>query len=153
DNDGLLDIAVTSQDHTASMALFRNTGTGVFKDFTASAGVESQLGGLYCVQTDYNNDSYVDIFIVRGAWMHFPIRPSLLRNNGNGTFTDVTEEAGLADPVNSNSASWADYDNDGWLDVFICCERQPSQLYHNLGNGTFRNVTRESGVGGQVPFG
>ena len=75
-------------------------------------------------------------------WLPIPIRPTLLRNNGNGTFTDVTEEAGLLDPVNSISASWADYDNDGWLDLFICCERQTSRLYHNLGNGTFEEVAR-----------
>ena len=75
-----------------------------------------------------------------------PIRPSLLRNNGDGTFTDVTREAGLLDPVNSNSASWADYDNDGWLDLFVCCERQPNRLYHNRGDGTFEEVAARAGL-------
>ena len=97
-----------------------------------AAGLNEQLGGLYCVQTDYNNDSFMDIFIVRGAWLNYPVRPTLLRNNGNGTFSDVTREAGLLDPVNSISASWADYDNDGWLDLFICCESTANRLYHNL---------------------
>jgi hypothetical protein len=91
----------------------------------------------------------MDIFIPRGAWYPYPIRPSLLRNNGNGTFTDVTREAGLLDPVNSNSAAWADFDNDGYLDVFICCEQQPNRLYRNRGDGTFEEVAARAGVQGQ----
>ena len=75
-----------------------------------------------------------------------PIRPSLLRNNGDGTFTDVTQEAGLLDPVNSNAAAWADYDNDGWLDLFVCCERQPNRLYHNRKDGTFEEVAAKAGL-------
>ena len=150
DNDGLLDIATTTVDASGCMAFYRNTGRGVFEECAESAGLADQLGGLYCVQTDYNNDGYKDIFVVRGAWLSYPQRPSLLRNNANGTFTDVTLEAGLMDPVNSISASWADYDNDGWLDLFICCERQPSRLYRNLGNGTFSEVAREAGVDGGV---
>jgi hypothetical protein len=146
DNDGLLDIAATTVDATAPMAFYRNNGKGAFEDRTEAAGLSDQLGGLYCVQTDYNNDSCMDIFIVRGAWIPYPVRFTLLRNNGNGTFSDVTEEAGLLDPVNSNSASWADYDNDGWLDLFICCERQPNRLYHNLTNGRFEEVARDAGV-------
>jgi hypothetical protein len=148
DNDGLLDIVVTSMDPTQPMAFFRNKGDGTFEDRTEAAGLLGQLGGLYCVQTDYNNDGYLDIFIPRGAWLRSPIRPSLLRNNGNGTFTDVTREAGLLDAVNSISATWADYDNDGFLDLFICCERQPNRLYRNRGNGTFEEVAVQAGVAG-----
>jgi hypothetical protein len=148
DNDGLLDIAITTVDATGHMAFYHNTGRGVFEECAASAGLVDQLGGLYCVQTDYNNDGFKDIFIVRGAWYAYPQRPSLLRNNANGTFTDVTGEAGLLEAVNSISASWADYDNDGWLDLFICCERQPSRLYHNRRDGTFEEVSREARVDG-----
>jgi len=148
DNDGLLDIATTSSDPMGVMVFYHNNGKGAFEDRTEAAGLSKQLGGLYCVQTDYNNDGFMDIFIPRGAWFPYPMRPSLLRNNGNGTFADVTRSAGLLDPVNSNSATWADYDNDGWLDVFICCERQPSRLYHNLGNGKFEEVARAAGVDG-----
>ena len=83
----------------------------------------------------------MDLFISRGAWLNSPIRQSLLRNNGNGTFSDVTEEAGLLDPVNSTYSCWADYDNDGWLDVYIICEQQTNRLYHNRGNGTFEEVS------------
>jgi hypothetical protein len=86
---------------------------------------------------------------MRGAWLQYPMRPSLLRNNGDGTFTDVTAEAGLMDPVNSIAATWADYDNDGHLDLFICCEIGPNRLYHNRGNGTFEEVAFPAGVYGK----
>jgi hypothetical protein len=148
DNDGLLDLVFTSWDPTAPMAFFRNKGDGTFEDRTEAAGLSKQLGGLNCVQADYNNDGFLDIFICRGAWLQAPMRPSLLRNNGNGTFTDVTAEAGLLAPVNSNSAVWADFDNDGFLDLFICCEGQPNRLYRNLGNGTFEDVAERAGVAG-----
>jgi hypothetical protein len=146
DNDGLLDIALTSFDPTLSMAYYRNKGDGTFEDRTKEAGVTDQLGGLVCYQTDYNNDGRLDVFIPRGAWLHTAIRPSLLRNEGGGRFTDVTKEAGMLEPVNSNAACWADYDNDGWLDVFIGCERQPNLLYHNRGNGTFEEVSARAGL-------
>jgi hypothetical protein len=74
------------------------------------------------------------------------MRPSLLKNDGKGGFTDATEEAGLLDPVNSISASWADFDNDGWLDLFVCCEQQPNRLFRNLGDGTFENIAFKAGV-------
>ena len=146
DNDGWLDLVVSSYDPLERLAVYWNKGNGVFEERGESAGVANQLGGLYCVQTDYNNDGFMDVFIPRGAWLPLPIRPTLLRNNGDRTFTDVTQEAGLLDPVNSISAGWADYDNDGWLDVFICCERQPNRLYHNLGNGKFEEVSARAGL-------
>jgi hypothetical protein len=146
DNDGLLDIVVTSIDPNANMGLYRNTGEGKFAECTQAAGLTGQVGGLNCGQTDYNNDGLMDIFIARGAWLEFPVRPTLLRNNGDGTFTDVTDDARLREPVNSNSAAWADYDNDGALDLFIACERQTNRLYHNEGNGTFVEVARRAGV-------
>ena len=146
DNDGLLDIAVTSFDATLPMGYYRNKGDGTFEDRSQQAGVTDQLGGLFCVQTDYNNDGRMDVFIPRGAWLSYAIRPSLLRNNRDGTFTDVTKEAGLLDPVNSIAAAWADYDNDGWLDLFVGCERQPNRLYHNRGDGTFEEVSSRAGL-------
>ena len=126
DNDGLLDLVFTSWDPTQSMVFYRNRGDGTFEDRTAAAGLTTQLGGFNCVQTDYNNDGYLDLFVIRGGWFMSPIRPSLLRNNGDGTFTDVTAQAGIDAPVNSIAAAWADYDNDGFLDLFVCCERQPN---------------------------
>ena len=68
-----------------------------------------------------------------------------MKNLGGGVFTDVTQEAGLSEAVNSNSAAWADYDNDGWLDVFVCCERQANRLYHNKKDGTFEEVAEKVG--------
>jgi tetratricopeptide (TPR) repeat protein len=149
DNDGLLDLVVTSSDPAQAMAFFRNKGDGTFEERTEAAGLSKQYGGLNCVQTDYNNDGFLDIFIPRGAWFKYPMRPTLLRNNGNGTFTDVTREAGLMDPVNSNCATWADFDNDGFLDVYICNETGPNRLYRNRGDGTFEEVAAKAGVRGK----
>lgn len=150
DNDGWLDIAVTSFDPTQVMGFYLNDGKGKFLDRTQEAGVTNQLGGLNCVQTDFNNDGYADIFIVRGAWLpgSLAMRPTLLRNNGNNTFTDITVEAGMETPVNSISSCWADYDNDGWLDCFVCCEQQANRLYRNLGNGKFQELAFSAGLVG-----
>jgi ASPIC and UnbV/FG-GAP-like repeat len=153
DNDGLLDVVVTAIDPTEHMALYRNSGNGTFEDRSEAAGLTDQLGGLVCYQTDYNNDGLMDIFVARGAWIPWPIRPSLLRNAGGGVFKDVTQQAGLLAAVNSNAACWGDYDNDGWLDLFIGCERQPNRLYHNRRDGTFEEVAARAGVdGGDRPW-
>lgn len=154
DNDGLLDIVVTSWAPNEPMAYYHNKGDGTFEDRTKVADLGQQRGGLYCVQTDYNNDGHMDVLIVRGSWKppHLAQRPSLLRNNGNGTFTDVTHEAGVHAPVNSISATWADYDNDGHLDLFICCQQQPCLLYRNNGNGTFDEVTAAAGLPSNFGF-
>jgi Tfp pilus assembly protein PilE len=148
DNDGLLDIAVSSFDATQPMSFYRNKGDATFEDRSESAGVTRQLGGLVCYQTDYNNDGRMDIYIARGAWIPIPIRPTLLRNDGASGFTDVTQESGLLDPVNSNAAAWADYDNDGWLDLFVGCEKQTNRLFHNKRDGTFEEVATSAGVQG-----
>jgi hypothetical protein len=148
DNDGRLDLAVTTYNPVEHMAFYRNAGNGTFEERTESAGLTQQLGGKNLVQTDYNNDGHMDIFISRGAWMEDPIRQSLLRNNGDGTFTDVTKQAGLLDPVNSTNSSWADYDNDGWLDVYILNETSNNRLYHNRRDGTFEDVSAKAGIGG-----
>lgn len=150
DNDGLFDIIVTDWAPDAPMAYFRNKGDGTFENRTKAAGLEKQCSGLTCFQTDYNNDGHLDIFIPRGAWLpsNLAMRPSLLRNNGNGTFTDVTQEVGLATPFTSNTASWADYDNDGHLDLFMCSQRRPCALYRNKGDGTFEDVADKVGLSG-----
>lgn len=159
DNDGLLDLAITTFDPTGQMSLLRNTGRGTFEDRTAAAGLTGQLGGLNCVQTDYNNDGRMDIFVVRGAWLPRGMRPTLLRNESDGTFTDVTEEAGLLEPANSIAAQWGDYDNDGWLDLFVANGhvddrsrmkapepyRMRPLLYRNEGAGTFRELAGSAG--------
>ncbi len=145
DNDGWLDIVETSSDPTMPMAFYRNQGDGTFRNRAKEAGLEQQQGGLQCVQGDYNNDGWLDILICRGGWA-MPQRLSLLRNNKDGTFTDVTRQAGLLEPINSQVAAWADYDNDGWLDLFVGGESVPSRLYHNRGDGTFEEVAAKAGV-------
>lgn len=146
DNDGLFDILFTSWDASVPVVLYRNMGDGTFKDITEKAGLSGQLGGLGCVQGDFDNDGNMDIFLPRGAWVPFSIRPSLMRNNGNGTFTDVTEKAGLSEALNSDTAQWADFDNDGFLDLLIACEQQPIRLYRNNRNGTFTDVAANAGL-------
>ena len=81
---------------SSTYAIYGRKGMGAYD--AAKAGLSRQPGGLYCVQGDYNNDGWLDIFVCRGAWKAEPVRPSLLRNNGDGTFTDVTEQAGLDQP-------------------------------------------------------
>ena len=147
DNDGFNDVIISSVDACESLKLFHNNGDGTFTDQTDKAGLSNQIGGINCIQTDFNNDGWLDIFVMRGGW-EFAMRNSLLRNNGNGTFTDVTAESGLLSGEHrTHSAAWADFDNDGWLDVFVAHEETPSQLFRNRGNGTFEDVTRKAGVG------
>ncbi len=93
DGDGLLDVVFSSVDYCSPLRLYRNRGDGTFEDRTEAAGLLSQLGGLNAIQTDYNNDGRLDIFVMRGGW-EVPMRNSLLRNNGDGTFTDVTQGRG-----------------------------------------------------------
>jgi hypothetical protein len=150
DNDGLLDIVVSTWDAGQGMAFFRNKGDGTFEDRSEASGIIGQVAGFNLVQTDYNNDGFLDIFVMRGGWLRHPMRPSLLRNNGNGTFTDVTKEVGLEHPLNSLCAVWADYDNDGFLDLYVCNERDgPNRLYRNRGDGTFEEVAAQAGVQGK----
>jgi hypothetical protein len=95
----------------------------------------NQLGGLNLVAADYNNDGCMDLLVLRGGW-ESPMRKSLLRNNCDGTFTDVTHESGLGETVTaSQTAAWADVDNDGYLDLYIGNENTPSQLFRNKGDG------------------
>ena len=163
DNDGLLDIMTSTWDPCGSMAYYHNDGNGSFSDYTSRAGLSGQLGGLNMVQADYDNDGWMDALVMRGGWMreNGRIRMSLLRNNADGTFSDVTVEAGLSRPsYPSQSAAWADYDNDGDVDLFSCNESEPvrgydlvtfdvkfpSQLFRNNGDGTFTDVAKEAGV-------
>ena len=146
ENNGLLDIVTSDFGQCAPMHFFHNNGDGTFTDRTKQAGLSEQLGGLNLVQADYNNDGCTDILVLRGAW-EFPERKSLLRNNCNGTFTDVTASAGLAEPASSTqTAVWADIDNDGFLDLFVANEDRPSQLFHNRGDGTFEDISHKAGI-------
>lgn len=160
DNDGLADIMTSTWHPCQPIAYYRNEGNGRFADYTARAGLSGQLGGLNIVQTDYNNDGLADALVMRGGWMRArgQTRMSLLRNDGDNTFTDVTHAVGLALPAYpSQSAAWADYDNDGDLDLYSCSETMteagveagapvfPSRLFRNH-DGAFTDITQQAGV-------
>jgi len=146
ENDGLLDIVTSDYGQCAPMHFFHNNGDGTFSDRTQQAGLADQLGGLNLIQADYNNDGCLDILVLRGAW-EFPQRKSLLRNDCDGTFTDVTTAAGLAVPATqTQTAVWADIDNDGYLDLFVGNENSPAQLFRNKGDGTFEDISHKAGI-------
>ncbi len=146
EQNGLFDVVTSDFGQCAPMHYFHNNGDGTFADHTAQAGLSDQLGGLNLIQTDYNNDGCLDILVLRGAW-EFPQRKSLLRNNCDGTFTDVTAASGLADPAtDTQTAVWADIDNDGYLDLFVGNESKPSQLFRNRGDGTFEDISHAAGI-------
>jgi len=154
DNDGYLDIFTTTFDIRDRIHFFHNQRDGTFRDRTDDAGLTGLYGGINTVQADYNNDGFVDLYVLRGAWMLAEGRHpnSLLRNNGDGTFTDVTFEAGLGEThYPTQTAAWADYDNDGDVDLYVGNEhsdeiRAPCQLFRNNGDGTFTDVAEAAGV-------
>jgi FG-GAP-like repeat/ASPIC and UnbV len=140
DGDGRFDVAMSSVDPCEPLHVYFQTAAGSFEERTDS-GIAEQLGGINLGQTDFDNDGQLDLFVMRGGW-EFPMRNSLLRNEGGGRFTDVTEKAGLVDvPHQTHSAAWADFDRDGWLDVFVGHERTRSKLFRNNGDGSFADVT------------
>jgi hypothetical protein len=152
-NDGYLDIITSSWDLEEPMHYFRNNGDGSFTDVSKESGLSSIKGGLNIIEADYNNDGFKDILVLRGAWLQeFGRQPkTLLRNNGDGTFTDVTVESGILSFNPTQTATWADFNNDGWLDLFIGHETtspehpHPSELYINNQDGTFTEVAAEAG--------
>lgn len=154
DNDGYLDIVVSGRKHT-QLTFYRNDGKGGFENRTAQAGLTGLTGGFNLFQADYNNDGFTDIFIARGAWLHdHGLSPnSLLRNNGNGTFSDVTVEAKLLSFKPTLNAVWADFNNDGWVDLFVGNETRgdqgdySSEFYLNNQDGTFKEISQEVGMG------
>jgi tetratricopeptide (TPR) repeat protein len=146
ENNGLLDVVTSGFESCGPMHYFHNNGDGTFTERTKEAGLAGMVGGLNLLQTDYNNDGCLDILVLRGAW-EFPQPRSLLRNNCNGTFTDVTAGSGLEKPVSSQAAVWVDINNDGLLDLFAGNESGPTQLFLNKGDGTFEDISFASGVG------
>ena len=151
--DGYLDIVCSSWFPDHPIKYFVNNGNGSFTDQTEKAGLIRHCGGLNLMQTDYNNDGYPDIFILRGAWLEgigkYP--NTLLRNNANGTFSDVTIKAGLLSFHPTQTATWNDFNNDGWLDLFIGNEStngnlHPCEFYLNNQDGTFTDMTKKAGM-------
>jgi hypothetical protein len=179
DGDGLLDIYFVNGGETPRgrspnpirNALYRNLGNGKFADVAAGAGVDHvPFYGMGIAVADFDNDGFPDLFITG-----YPAC-ALFHNNGNGTFTDVTEKAGLRNAGEwAASAAWIDYDRDGYPDLFVanyaelsfdrpaprcdyagqrvyCMQTayqgRPPKLYHNNGDGTFTDVSSKSGIAG-----
>ena len=154
DNDGFYDIVISAWDLKGQLRYFHNNGNGTFTERTSEAGLVGETGALNIQQTDYNNDGLLDIWMLRGGWLGKGGRmpSSLLRNNGDGTFTDVTEQAGLMSFHPTQTSRWFDYDGDGWLDLFIGHESMDPddpdycELYHNNRDGTFTECARACGI-------
>lgn len=155
DNDGYLDLMTSGWGNNEAMHFLKSDSKGSFIDRSADTGLNGITGGLNIQQTDYNNDGWKDVFVLRGAWRgDYGREPnSLLRNNGDGTFTDVTTQSGLLSFHPTQTATWNDFNNDGWIDVFIGNEtmdptvtgrQHPCELYLNNQDGTFREVAAKS---------
>ncbi len=152
DNDGHADIIATGGGVLAGIQLYRNRGDGTFEDITPYAGIPF-IETQDLVVGDFDNDGNVDIFTAD----YFGEGPAnrLFRNNGDATFTDVTADSGALYEINPDNRPSAfrgsaalDYDNDGWLDIFVQCgdyvTTPYARLYRNNGNGTFADVTAAS---------
>jgi enediyne biosynthesis protein E4 len=175
DSDGLLDVFLINGGTTPDSppftlhghALYRNLGGYKFKDVTAQSNIKGNGSyGTGVAVGDYDNDGHPDIYVTNFG-------PNILyHNNGDGTFSDVTERAGVGDPAWSSSAAFFDFDNDGYLDLYVanyvnyrfdanpvCAEKNirsychprffsgvPDKLYRNLGDGRFQDVSEKSGI-------
>lgn len=152
--DGNLDLMVSSIGNYDQLRYFQSRGDGSYEERTSSAGLSGLLGGLNLIQADYDGDGWLDVLVLRGGWTDIsrPYPNSLVRNRGDGTFEDVTEAAGLLSFHPTQTAAWADFDNDGDLDLFIGNESaplgrlHPNELFRNQGDGTFTNVAAAAGV-------
>ncbi|HEY6936589.1 MAG TPA: FG-GAP-like repeat-containing protein [Terriglobales bacterium] len=166
DNDGSLDLYVTGY---GGNALYRNKGDCVFEDVADHAGVRGSGFSTGAAWADYNRDGYVDLFVSRyvhfdmehlpvpgskqfcrykgvavqcGPWGMMGESDMLFHNRGDGTFEEVSKKAGVSDPDGyyGLGVEWADYDNDGWPDLFVADDSTPKYLYHNEHNGTFKET-------------
>ena len=163
DNDGYEDLYITNW---SSAILYHNNGDGTFTDVTEKAGVQNNHFGVGAAFVDYDRDGRLDLFV--GNYLKFDPHAKrlyytadafagpldyegegnrLFHNNGDGTFTDVSERAGVANPVGrAMGVAVGDFDNDGWPDIYVANDQMESYLYHNNHDGTFTNVALEQNV-------
>jgi len=163
DNDGYEDIYVTNWN---SSILYHNNGDGTFTDVTEKAGVQNNHWGIGAAFVDYDRDGKLDLFV--GNYLKFDPKVKkvfysaeafagpldyegdsnrLFHNNGDGTFTDVSERAGIANPPGrAMGVTVGDFDGDGWPDIYVANDQMESYLYHNNHDGTFTNVALEQNV-------
>ena len=149
DGDGDFDIVTSDWGPSGELLYFCNNGDSTFTNATQKSGLTGILGGLNLLQADYDNDGDLDFVVLRGAWLgEYGCWPnSLLRNNGSARFIDVAYSAGLAGTDHpTQTASWGDFDLDGWLDLYVGNEQQPCQLFHNNRDGSFTDVADAAGV-------
>lgn len=149
DGDGLIDVITSDWDTSKELKYFKNMGDGTFKQRGDEAGFHGIYGGLNLRHVDYDNDGDLDLFVLRGGWMdpETTCVNSLLANDGKGVFRDVTFDVGLVSPNHqTQTAEWADFDNDGWLDVYIGNENNANQLFRSDGRGHFVDVAVQAGV-------
>ena len=150
--DGLPDVFCTCAlpSEPPKDALFQNNGDGSFANVSAQAGILPLINGRGIAWGDYDNDGDLDLFIPRGTDIGY--KQTLYRNNGDGTLTDVSDESGLGIINNSRAAAWGDFDNDGYLDLYLVdsgsdpAGKGPNFLFHNNHDGTFTDVALEAGV-------
>ena len=153
DSDGDQDViilggALSANDPVGTVGLFENLGGGYFTSRSAGSGIAFMPNASGFAAADYNADGLIDLFITRMGGYH-----ALYRNSGNFQFAETTAAAGMLDAGPNMGASWADYNNDGWLDLHICSYNfavpgfnQNDKLYRNLGNGSFQDVSVQLGV-------
>ena len=151
-NDGMIDIYVSN--YKDKNILYRNNGSGVFSDVTDAADVGNTDASADIAWGDYNNDGFLDLFLVNDVGPGFGAKKVLYKNNGDGTFTNVAKEAGVENIAFGMGGAWSDYNNDGYLDAFVTnnahvmiCEGQHNKLFRNKADGTFEDVTDTAGVG------
>ncbi len=150
DGDGLLDLVASAWGACSPLRYYHNEGDGTFADWTERARLSEQYAGINLVQADYDGDELLDLLVLRGAWkglVYGSVPNSLLRQAPDGTFEDVTREAGLGGAHPCLAAAWSDFDNDGDLDLYVGNQFGISgELFRNAGEGTFSDVAREAGV-------
>lgn len=147
DNDGWLDILTSSWGENDPLTFWKNDGKGGFINASKELGLDGITGGLNMIHADINNDGLADVFVLRGAWLfgEGKIPNSLLLNLGNGRFADITEQAGVLTFAPTQTAIFADFNLDGWVDLFVGNESTTqgtyqNELYINRGNNRFVNV-------------